>query len=113
MKKTPPLIYILKNLYCPQCGKNSVFKSFLKLKKECECGLKLSNIDIGDAPSFFAMFFLNIFIIFLAILFEIKFTPPLWMHMVLWGPLIILLSVLLIRYLKVLFLFLNFKYRSK
>jgi len=113
VKEKPSLIYILKNLSCPQCGKQSAFQSFLKLKEKCECGLNLSNIDIGDGPSFFAMFFLNIFIILIAILVEIKFSPPLWIHLVLWGPLIILLSVLLIRYLKVLFLFLNFKYRSK
>ena len=113
MKKRPSLIYILQNLCCPQCGKQSVFKTFLKIKDKCDCGLGLSNQDLGDGPSFFAMFFLNIFIVLLAIIVEINFSPPLWLHLVLWVPLIIILSVLLIRYLKVLFLFLNFKYRSK
>ena len=113
MKKKPSLIYILQNLSCPQCGKQSVFKTFLKIKDKCNCGLDLSNHDLGDGPSFFAMFFLNIFIVLLAIIVEINFSPPLWLHLVLWVPLIIILSVLLIRYLKVLFLFLNFKYRSK
>ena len=32
MKKRPSLIYILQNLCCPQCGKQSVFKTFLKIK---------------------------------------------------------------------------------
>ena len=113
MKKKPSLIYILKNLCCPECGEKSVFQNFLKIKEECGCGLKLSNLDIGDGPSFFAMFFLNIFIILLAIIVEIKFSPPLWIHLVLWCPLIIILSILFIRYLKVLFIFLNFKYRNK
>jgi len=113
VKKKSSLIYILKNSCCPECGKKSVFQSFLKIKEKCDCGLKLSNLDIGDGPSFFAMFFLNIFIVLLAIIVEINFSPPLWLHLVLWVPLIIILSVLLIRYLKVLFLFLNFKYRSK
>ena len=113
MEKKPSLIYILINLSCPECGKKSVFQSFLKIKEKCECGLKLSNMDIGDGPSFFAMFFLNIIIILLAIIVEIKFSPSLWMHLVLWCPLIIILSILFIRYLKVLFIFLNFKYRNK
>ena len=113
MEKKSSLIYILKNSYCPECGKKSVFQSFLKIKEKCDCGLKLSNLDIGDGPSFFAMFFLNIFIILLAIIVEIKFSPPLWIHLILWCPLIIILSILFIRYLKVLFIFLNFKYRSK
>ena len=113
MEKKSSLIYILKNSYCPECGKKSVFQSFLKIKEKCDCGLKLSNLDIGDGPSFFAMFFLNIFIILLAIIVEIKFSPPLWIHLVLWCPLIIILSIVFIRYLKVLFIFLNFKYRNK
>ena len=84
MEKKSSLIYILKNSYCPECGKKSVFQSFLKIKEKCDCGLKLSNLDIGDGPSFFAMFFLNIIIILLAIIVEIKFSPPLWIHLVLW-----------------------------
>ena len=113
MEKKSSLLYILKNSCCPECGKKSVFQSFLKIKEKCDCGLKLSNLDIGDGPSFFAMFFLNIIIILLAIIVEIKFSPPLWIHLVLWCPLIIILSILLIIYLKVLFIFLNFKYRNK
>jgi len=113
VKKKPSLIYILQNLCCPQCGKGIIFRNFLQIKDKCNCGLNLSNHDLGDGPSFFAMFFLNIFIVLLAIIVEINFSPPLWLHLVLWVPLIIILSVLLIRYLKVLFLFLNFKYRSK
>ena len=113
MEKKPSLIYVLQNSCCPQCGRQSIFQNFLKIKEKCSCGLKLSNHEIGDGPSFFSMFFLNIFIIFSAILVEIKYSPPLWVHIILWGPLIIFLSVFLIRYLKILFIFLNFKYRSK
>ena len=113
MKNKLSLNYILKTRCCPSCGKKLIFQSLLNLKKKCKCGLNLSNYDIGDAPSFFAMFFLNIFIILLAITVEIKFSPPLWIHIILWAPLIIILSILLIRYLKVIFLFLNFKYRNK
>ena len=113
MKKKPSLIYIIKNLYCPNCGKEPIYESLLKTKKKCSCGLKLSALDVGDGASFFAMFFLNIFVVILAIIVEIKFSPPLWLHIILWTPLIIILSILLIKYLKVLFIALNFKYRNK
>ena len=113
MKKKPTLIYITKNLCCPNCGKESIFESFLKLKEKCNCGLILSDHEVGDGPSFFAMFFLNIFVVLLAIIVEIKFSPPLWLHIVIWTPLIIILSILLIKYLKVIFIALNFRYRNK
>ncbi len=111
MKNKLSLIYILKTRCCPSCGKKLIFQSLLNLKKKCKCGLNLSNYDIGDAPSFFAMFFLNIFIVLSAILFEIKFSPPLILHIIIWTPLIIILSIFLIKYLKIFFLALNFKYR--
>ena len=113
MKKKLSVIYILKRSCCPSCGKKLIFQSYLTLKKKCKCGLNLSNYDIGDAPSFFAMFFLNIFIILLAILFELKFSPPLILHIIIWTPLIIILSFFLIKYLKILFLVLNFRYRGR
>ena len=113
MKEKPSLIYILRSCCCPECGKGTIFRNFLQIKDKCNCGLDLSNHDLGDGPSFFAMFYLNIFIVVLAIIVEINFSPPLWLHIVIWVPLIIILSILLIRYLKIIFLFLNFKYRKK
>ena len=113
MKKKLSLLYILRNSCCPKCGNYSIFKSFLEIKKKCNCGFKLSNHDIGDGPSFFAIFFLIILIIFFALIVEIKFSPSLWVHLILWTPLVIVFSILLIKYLKIIFLFLNFKYRNK
>ena len=105
---------MMKNCCCPDCGEGSVFCSFLQIKDRCDCcKLKLSDHDSGDGPIFFAMLILNIFIVALAIVVEIKFKPALWIHISLWGPLIIILSLILIKYLKVLFLFLHFKYRRK
>jgi uncharacterized protein (DUF983 family) len=105
---------MVKNCCCPVCGEGSIFCNFLKIKNNCNyCKQKLSDHDSGDGPMFFAMLILNIFIVLLAIVIEIKFKPPIWLHISIWGPLIIILSLILIRYLKVLFLFLHFKYRRK
>ena len=62
---------------------------------------------------FFAILILNIFIVSLAIITEIYFSPPLWAHMIIWSIIIILLSIILIKYLKLLFLVLHYKYRKK
>ena len=114
MNKESYLKYILFNSCCPECKKGKIFKNFLEIKEKCEfCKLKLSDHDCGDGPMFFAILILSIFIVSLAIITDIYFSPPLWVHIIVWGIIIILLSIILIKYLKLLFLVLHYKYRKK
>ena len=114
MKKESNLKYILFNYCCPKCKKGKIFKNILEIKEKCEfCKLKLSEHDCGDGPMFFAILILNIFVVSFAIITEIYFSPPLWLHITVWGTTTILLSIILIKYLKVIFLALDFKYRKK
>jgi uncharacterized protein (DUF983 family) len=61
------------------------------------CGLDLSAQDAGDGPAVFVILFLGLIVVGLAALVEIRFSPPLWVHLVLWTPLILVGSVALLR----------------
>ena len=61
------------------------------------CGLDLSAEDAGDGPAVFVIFFLGLIVVALAAIVELKFGPPLWLHMMLWGPLILGGAILLLR----------------
>ena len=114
MNKESYFKYIIFNSCCPKCRQGKIFKNFLEIKEKCEfCKFKLSDHDCGDGPMFFATLILNIFIVSLAIITEIYFSPPLWAHIIIWSIIIILLSIILIKYLKLLFLVLHYKYRKK
>jgi uncharacterized protein (DUF983 family) len=45
----------------------------------------------------------------LAITVELKFSPPLWLHLLLWLPLTLILTVVLLRVAKALLLALEYK----
>ena len=46
------------------------------------------------------IFLLGVVVVGLAAVVELKFAPPIWVHMVLWTPLILIGGILLLRPLK-------------
>jgi Uncharacterized protein conserved in bacteria len=48
----------------------------------------------------------------LALVTEVWFSPPVWVHMLLWGPLIVIGSLALLRPAKAILIALQYKHRS-
>ena len=79
---------------CPQCGKGRLFHGFLTLAPECEaCGLDFAFADAGDGPAVFVILFAGFVVVGLALVVEILYQPPLWLHGLLWAPLILLVTL--------------------
>ena len=86
---------------CPRCGEGKLFAGLLNVRRACEvCGLDLSAQDAGDGPAVFVILFLGLIVVGLAALVEIRFSPPMWVHVVLWTPLILGGAVAMLRPLK-------------
>jgi uncharacterized protein (DUF983 family) len=86
---------------CPRCGKGKIYQGMLTVAPSCTvCGLEISAHDAGDGPAVFVTLILGALVVGLAILVEIAFAPPIWVHVVLWGPTILGGAVLLLRPLK-------------
>jgi uncharacterized protein (DUF983 family) len=74
---------------CPRCGEGSLFTGLLRVRPICViCGLDLSTQDAGDGPAVFVILFLGLIVVGLAGFVEIRFSPPIWVHLLLWTPLI-------------------------
>ncbi len=99
---------------CPRCGKGRLYAKFLDVAERCEsCGLNLSAQDSGDGPAVFVILILGFFIVGLALWTEMTYAPPLWVHALLWPPLILALSFFMLRFLKSLLIALQFKHRAQ
>ena len=86
---------------CPECGKGHLFQGFLTLAKKCDaCGLDFSFADAGDGPAVFVILIVGFLIVGAALLVEVNYEPPLWVHAVLWPPLLLILALGLLRILK-------------
>jgi uncharacterized protein (DUF983 family) len=86
---------------CPRCGKGKLFRGFLTVSPACDvCGLDLSFADSGDGPAVFVILFAGFVVVGLALVVEFVYQPPFWLHALLWGPLILLVTLGPLRPLK-------------
>ena len=95
---------------CPRCGKGALYEYFLQLGKECpHCRLNYAFIDTGDGPAVFAIFILGFAVLGGALWVEFTYGPPLWVHLVLWGVGTPVVAFLLLRFLKGLLIYLQYR----
>jgi uncharacterized protein (DUF983 family) len=86
---------------CPRCGEGRLFTGLLTVRAACpSCGLDFSAEDAGDGPQVFVIFFLGLIVVGLAIWVELKFAPPIWVHALVWTPLILGGAIGMLRPLK-------------
>ncbi|KKB76571.1 membrane protein [Devosia soli] len=82
---------------CPRCGKGRLFSGYLKLAPACDmCGLDFSFADSGDGPAVFVIFLVAPIVVILAMVVGAIYPIAPWMHLVLWIPVTIGLSLALL-----------------
>jgi uncharacterized protein (DUF983 family) len=97
---------------CPACGEGALFEGFLAVRSRCPaCGLDLSAQDSGDGPVAFIILILGGFVVALALLTEVRYSPPVWVHLLLWLPLTLALVLGLMRPFKATLVALQYKHR--
>lgn len=98
---------------CPRCGRGKLFDGYLKVRPACAvCGLSFAGHDTGDGPAFFIILPLSIVTCVAALLVEVKFAPPMWMHIVVWPAFIALVVGGLLPRVKALMVALQYRYRD-
>lgn len=99
---------------CPRCGRGRLFRNLLEVRDTCEsCGLDLRQSDTGDGAAVGVILLLGAIIVTLAFWVEFRFSPPLWVHAILWPLITVPLAVLLMRPAKAALIALQFRYRSR
>jgi uncharacterized protein (DUF983 family) len=99
---------------CPRCGKGRLFDGFLSLKSRCEaCGLDYSFIDAGDGPAVFVIMIAGFIVVAAALVVELRYQPPFWLHAALWGPLILLTTLAPLRAIKGLLVALQYHHKAR
>ena len=80
---------------CPQCGEKNLFRQYLKISDTCRaCGLALSGHQADDAPPYFTIFIVGHVIVPVALIVERLYTPPLYIHALLFCLLAIAVSLI-------------------
>jgi len=98
---------------CPACGEGRLFQGFLGLRPVCEhCGLDFSFADAGDGPAVFVILIGGAIVVFAALITEVVYQPPYWLHAVLWLPLILLATLVPLRLIKGVLIALQYHHKA-
>jgi uncharacterized protein (DUF983 family) len=109
----PPITTGLKGR-CPRCGEGRLFAGFLKLAPRCQaCGLDFAFADAADGPAVFVIMIVGFAVAGAALITEIAYSPPIWVHFALWGPLVLILCLALLRPLKGVLVALQYVHRAE
>lgn len=112
---TPALPFLLRaglRCRCPRCGEGALYTGFMQVVDRCSvCGLELARNDSGDGPAVFLIFILGFTIVPVALLVSLRVDWPLWLHMLIWGPIIMGATVGMLRPAKGVTIALQYGYR--
>jgi len=98
---------------CPRCGEGMLFQGFLSLRPACDrCGLDYKFADSGDGPAVFVILIGGAIVVAAALITEVVYQPPYWLHAVLWLPLILLVTLVPLRPLKGLLIALQYYHEA-
>lgn len=82
----PPVVAGFKGC-CPRCGAKTLFAGLIKFADRClACGLDFTAFNVGDGPAAFLTLVLGALVAAMAIAVELIFSPPFWVHILLWPP---------------------------
>ena len=90
---------------CPSCSSVSIFKYYIKTLDVCpNCGFFINSQKIGDGAAWFSMLITSIIVATGALTLEVNFHPKLWVHLIIWFPIVLFLSIAILRPFKALLL---------
>ena len=99
---------------CPRCGEGGLFRGFLTLRPRCEtCGLDFGFADAGDGPAVFVILIGGAIVVFAALIVEVLYQPPYWLHAALWLPLVLIVTLAPLRPIKGLLIALQYHHKAQ
>ena len=86
---------------CPACGKSRLFARFLKVASACPaCGEEMHHHRADDFPAYLVIVIVGHIVVPLVLAVETHLAPSYWIHLALWLPLTLGLSLTLLQPIK-------------
>ena len=75
---------------CPACGDGRMFRKFLKVNDACpQCGEELHHHRADDFPAYLVIVIVGHILVPMVLAVETEFAPAYWVHSLLWGPVVL------------------------
>jgi uncharacterized protein (DUF983 family) len=82
---------------CPACGQGALYRKYLKVADRCAtCGEELHHHRADDAPPYFTILIVGHIVVGGMLMLEMAYAPETWVHEVIWLPMLLVLSLVLL-----------------
>lgn len=99
---------------CPRCGAGSLFDGIVRFAPRCRaCALDFGQFNVGDGPAAFLTLIVGAVVTLGAILIELRAGPPVWVHLLIWPPLTLALTLASLRVAKAALLILEYRNQAR
>jgi uncharacterized protein (DUF983 family) len=99
---------------CPRCGQGALFAGYLHVAPCCShCALDYALFDVGDGASVFVILIVGFLMVGGALIVETTFSPPYWVHAVLWLPAVAILTLGGLRVVKSTLMVLQYRHQAQ
>jgi uncharacterized protein (DUF983 family) len=99
--------------HCPRCGDGALFRGVLKFADRCDrCGLDIASFNVGDGPAALLMLVLNAVVVALAMWLEFGAHPAWWVHVLVWPPVVVILTIAGLRVSKAILFALEYRHEA-
>ncbi|MGC0054599.1 DUF983 domain-containing protein [Brucella pituitosa] len=86
---------------CPHCGEGKLFRAFVKPVDHCSvCGEDYTEQRADDLPAYLTILIVGHIVVGAFMGVEATTNLSLWAHMAIWGPMIVIMSLLLLQPIK-------------
>lgn len=86
---------------CPACGEGRLFRAFVKVADSCSvCGESFHHHRADDFPAYLTIVLVGHVVVPLAMYLEIAYAPSYWVHVAIWLPAVLVLSLGVLQPLK-------------
>ncbi len=86
---------------CPRCGQGKLFRAFLKTADNCSvCGLDFTPHRADDLPAYLVIVIVGHIMVPIFLLIETNFSPPVWLQLSIYLPLVLFASLALLQPVK-------------
>ncbi|WP_037498256.1 DUF983 domain-containing protein [Sphingomonas jaspsi] len=109
----PTLAAAMLGGLCPRCGARTLYAGLARFAASCRvCGLDFQSFNVGDGPAAFLILIVGAILATGAILVELRFSPPWWVHIV-WLPIGIALTLYGLRVGKAGLIYQEYKHKAR
>ncbi|MBL8805304.1 MAG: DUF983 domain-containing protein [Rhodospirillales bacterium] len=99
---------------CPRCAGAPLYRGAFSLAVAdtcASCGLDLKSHEEGDGPAVLVILLLGFLLVTLALWVDAAFSPPWWVHLIVWPPVVGLSGLWMLRVAKATLIAMQFRHR--